>query len=410
MVKEKANYRNADERMAFTSAIFIYATLIVDLFRKINALWLGLPSSSTTVVRNAIYVLLFVYIVWDAASRGKITGLFLLSLSFVIVLSVSYLLDYRIAPLMADALFMFFARLLPAYYITRHTTNWDLLFSEIEKLRWIALAYAIIVLVYPESASNYMPLAYNLLIPTIVTFFEGGHQGKRSNYVLAALFFSVMLVYGARGPILCFISSVLIYAMMSFQHQRPKRKVVIVFMGTLLLIALFLSFDLVIEWLFGVFPNSRTLGLVNSRLFFAMSNRDSYYRYGLASVAEAPLRIRGLFGDRLVFASAFASQDMSGTYAHNFLVEILMQFGVIIGASLCIFWLLRLAFCTIRVFSMADRRRQQAFAAFAGAPLVYSMISGSYLLSYEIWLMFGLLANFTASKNSVESRSVVNEV
>ncbi len=375
-------------------AIFIYATMIVDLFRKVNILWVGLPNSSVMVFRNVIYVLLFVYIMRHAVARKRTWGLFWLSTSFVALLSLSYILNPEIQPLMADAVFIFFARLMPAYYIMRYTVEWHLILDEIARLRWIALAYALVVLIYPETASNYLPLAYNLMIPTAVILHRAISKKKSGDFALAGLFLSVMLVYGARGPIVCILCSMLIYVIVSYRHWASAKKVFLLLSGVLLLTILFLSFPTLIELLYEAFPDSRTVGLLNSRRFFSMSNRDSYYEFGLREVAQTPFRIQGLFGDRLTFADAFSQQLSPGMYAHNFFVEILLQFGAIIGGLIIILVMVVMTTSTIRVFSTANNEAKGAYAIFFGAPVVYSMISGSYLSSYEIWLMFGLLMNF----------------
>jgi hypothetical protein len=136
---------------------------------------------------------------------------------------------------------------------------------------------------------------------------------------------------------------------------------------------------------------SRTLAMLLSGEFFSDSGRGDIQR---KVIAESGLLPNGLYGD-------FAA---SGVYSHNWIVEILCNFGYLIG-PIIIFIIL-----FILIKSTVIYRRENSFRFFwtvsaVSMVLVKYMVSSSPLITFEFMFLTGLLVNMLYINNKRDSIS-----
>ncbi|HBC30503.1 MAG TPA: hypothetical protein DC024_04560 [Clostridiales bacterium] len=379
-------------------ALFLYATMIVDLYKMFNQMFIGLPNSSSELLRNFIYIIVFFYILWDALKNKRITEPLLLTILFIILMSASYFINHEIRPLMSETILMFVSRLMPAYYITRYVNNWDSFLEKIDRLKWLAVLYSLVIIIFPnEISGHYMTLSYNLLIPVIVMLNVAIYKKKFSSYFGACICLYTMFFYGARGPIMCVIFSMIILVIISYRNLKTGNRLLLLF-GSIFLVSLFFYTDIA-AWVYRIKPNSRTVQLLYKNSLFQTAARDIYWKNSIRELINSPLKIRGFLGDRTYFSSVFNQSIITGIYAHNFIIELFLQFGILIGGLL----LVGLILTSFKAFKNAlytkEKEKKAGFATFFGPIFIFSMISGSYLSHYQLWLMFGVVANFIKREN-----------
>lgn len=133
-----------------------------------------------------------------------------------------------------------------------------------------------------------------------------------------------------------------------------------------------------------------TLG-INSRsilLFLSgeihLSGRDRLYGLVIDAIINDPLSGIGVAGDRRI---------IGGSYAHNFFIEVLGNFGVIIGLVFSIAFLLLI----IRSLATKDKSKYSMIAIWLCYGFVHLMVSSSYLEDIKFWIFAGILFSYNRS-------------
>lgn len=101
------------------------------------------------------------------------------------------------------------------------------------------------------------------------------------------------------------------------------------------------------------------------------SLRSEIYDFCMNRISTMGIEISGLFGDRPFCGSV---------YPHNFIYEIMMQFGWFFGPIILLLYLYLI------IYSLRYKRNRQAAIFILCALLLKFMLSGSYLLSGQFWI------------------------
>lgn len=378
--------------MDVVKGFFLYALLITDLFRKLNELWIHLPDTYPTYFRNIVYITLFIAVIKDLVQKRKTIEPIILAIVFASFSIVSIFLHVNLLPLFQESALLFFSRVLPAYCIARFTWNWAGVLQIVLRLRWLALFYAFLILTYPEKiADNYMPLAYNLLIPAS-TIACAAILKRRAIYWLCGVpLFVVMFVFGARGPILCFSFSVVFAWFVVYRRARPIWKFTIVLGLLAFAVGMYVLFDDIFMALSKAFPNSRTIGIIKLTGFLNPTGRDSIYHQLIEELWRSPIALRSLHGDTAFLSQTMGKSVLDGIYAHNFILEVLFDFGLPLGVIILGIWTVILGKSMNLAFRSDDIPQIIIYAVFVIGALPRMMISGSFVTEYSTWLAIGVM-------------------
>lgn len=112
-----------------------------------------------------------------------------------------------------------------------------------------------------------------------------------------------------------------------------------------------------------------------------LSGRSEIYDLVINEIARNPLIGIGIAGDRLL---------IGGGYVHNFFIEIIGNFGIIIGSILAI----ALIIIMLRPLASKELIKYNMVSIWISLGFVSLMVSGSYLESMNFWILLGLLVNF----------------
>lgn len=240
------------------------------------------------------------------------------------------------------------------------------------KVSWmcfgVALIYAYQIISRKYVFSNYsMSISFSLLLPTLVLY---SHKNKIS--VIASVFLFLLIVaLGSRSAAIAIVVYVTI-DMLFFNRKY--------FIPVVLVASLFVGY-------MGFFTNtleryditSRTIYLMESEegLIGHLSNRDEVYKICLNKLNDNPVLGVGLYGDRLF---------LHGSTSHNFFIEVLLDFGYILGTIV----ILALLFYYMKTFMYADKRERVYFLRYFIATMIPLMVSGSYLKDYNLGVSLGI--------------------
>ena len=131
----------------FSVAVLLYATLIVDLYRKIGG-------GSVEAIRNMFYIISFGLILVDIVKTRRLTKMLLIFIFVSIIFLVSSAINKGYNSIYMSTWILFVSRLLPSYYVGRYTDNWDDVSKFVSKLSWFALLYAVIAIATPYDGTS----------------------------------------------------------------------------------------------------------------------------------------------------------------------------------------------------------------------------------------------------------------
>lgn len=373
----------------FIVAFFLYATLIVDVYRKLVGVNVG-------TVRNVVYILSLVLILWDAIRTNRIIHMAMIFIVMTLLYFFSSMVYPNHGPVYFSAWMLFVSRLWPAYYIGRYTDDWQGVSRCVRKFIWIALIYAVVALtssVFEASGENsaYATIAANLFYITWIAFYDSFHSRRFVSIVICLICFVPVLFLGTRASMFGALLAIMLYFGRKISRSNAQKKAVsyaFLISGSIIAVVFFGALS---DYLFDLLPNSRTLTYLRRGELFDDSGRsESFYSKMILSLQESPLKMYGLVGNQIFQAGENASMDdILSSFAHNVYLELCMNFGVVIGVLLSVYFTIVL----FRAFYKSKWRNldiEFVYLGVLGMTFVGMMLSYSWQFSYQIWLLMGM--------------------
>ena len=137
--------------------------------------------------------------------------------------------------------------------------------------------------------------------------------------------------------------------------------------------------------------NTRILDKLTEGELLSSSGRNNYYDFVIDYIKSHPLIGSGMINDRAIIANALSvpAEDAYGAYPHNFFLELLMQFGIVIGSVIIIAFLGLLIYTLFGKFKSSYKEYLIMFLFIGFVPL---MVSGSYITFQGFYVLLGLMA------------------
>lgn len=227
---------------------------------------------------------------------------------------------------------------------------------------------------------GHMSASYKLL-PHVCLVVYCAIENRSVVYVLGSLLGAMLLLsFGTRGPMVLLVIFVLSFLLMIRKYRRPLRSRLMVLAGMGVAIVLFRG---VLPWLKGwssqLGMSTRIYDKLLDGSFFQSEGRAELRRLLWEASWSGPLWGYGMAGDRL----------LTGTYAHNLPVELLISYGPIFGTLLfgALIWLL------VRAFRKCESRQGKTLVLLLTCTsLLKLFLSGTYLNEGWLFFLMGLCA------------------
>lgn len=275
-----------------------------------------------------------------------------------------------------NPVYLLFVFSLPGYVFMRYITDYERMF---EVCRYFSLAVvfcslgSFLLMIIRDVQPEYMSFSYNLLFGTIfstIYFFE-----KRKALSLIAAIIGVLLIFlaGARGPLACYIFSLVICFLLSKIAVSKKICLALLFI-TLGLICMVLWEDILISMknvveALGI--SSRTVDLLLNGEFFNDSSRSEIQ---MRIIDGFTLFGKGIYGDRVVGENH---------YAHNLIIELISQWGYLFGTIIVAV----LGALIYKGFRTKNTYLKLLVFAFFSSSVVKLMFSESYLAHNAVFFV-----------------------
>ena len=277
--------------------------------------------------------------------------------------------------------------------------DYDELFKALFILAKITLigalgVFVIIQFILKKKTSDYMSFAYMSLNSVFFCLFPS-KRSTRFSKVLGIAGCIMLLIGGCRGAFLT-VSVYIVLLIMMHLFSDGEGSAFNKFKWIFLTVAGLFSLPYILEKI-GVFLtkagiSSRALSFVEQFISGSASGwleRDG--RNGIWELAIKKLNLfgYGLFGDRTVLYEPLNPM----VYAHNWILEMLLSYGVIIGTALVFV----LIFCLVKALMVAKSSNNKviimlAFGAFS-IIMIKHFISASFIISIDFWFYLGFIMN-----------------
>lgn len=254
------------------------------------------------------------------------------------------------------------------------------------------LSFVNYVVILGGNLPDYMTFSYMIVSPIIFCMIAS-IQNKKMIF-FSILGFVLIFIGGCRGALL---TVAIFYILIIFKYLSSGNKKRDVFIKVLIVLLLIFTIVFWKEIIENVFSLLESFGY-QSRIFSTilgsnyggeeLSFFNSKTRIEIWENAIRSIRLigYGLFGDRTVIVNEY--NDPS--YVHNWLLEILLSFGLVLGiivAGLILYIVIRGYICSKKSLDM--RKIMLGYAIFSVLMIKHS-ISASFLTSIDFWFYLGM--------------------
>lgn len=380
-------------------ALFINAILMVDMVRMVS----NNNVSFVTLVQYTIYIGVALYVYWKIVFENgfKIDKSYFIWLILILIIPlVSYFVCSEICRFYSYFIMFIILRILPGIYLGSRADKYgvDITINSLIKYRFIWLAYAVVGCIWiPAHTSTWnqysMTYGYNLVIPACLVFFYFIRTLDVKYLIYTGIFCIFILLRGSRGALLCFLVFALLAYIMVKRERKDNGKIAKILFVSIIGIVVLLFFDVIMLALYKVFPSSRTLYFLsgiftNGTVSFDTGRFDIQALYWEA-IQSNPLKINGIFSDRIYYSSVRGAALDITNHPHNLIIEILYQFGVPLG-TLVLIYLFFISAKSIAIASKSDDPEMTGFLLMLSAIGIFKLfLSASYLLSVEFFIYMG---------------------
>lgn len=262
----------------------------------------------------------------------------------------------------------------------------------------ITIALAIIafvnyVFIQRTNIPDYMTFAYMLVSPIMFCIISA-IQGKQFKAIWAILGYFIIFVGGCRGALLT-VSIFLFLCFIKFFPSMKKSCIFIIKSIAFLISLIFISnindiISTVSMFLDKFGYKSRVLAALTGttyggemNTFFSGDGRNNIWQLGLDNIRFIGY---GLFGDRTVVVNEYNN----ASYAHNWILEMLLSFGYILG-TVAVLYVLWVVIKSIIVANQKNNRTNilLSYSVFC-IIMVKHFISASFVSSIDFWFYLGL--------------------
>jgi hypothetical protein len=230
-----------------------------------------------------------------------------------------------------------------------------------------------------------MSVSYNVLVALCICIGVSWNKKKLLPAIIAIASLLLLIVVGSRGASFSALMYILLLLIVKYMDGEKKMVLTVIFITILLTVSLGGYYISEITNLIDsgdLF--SRNLSKLDNDSFFSHDDRDE-----IKQVIEVGLDKNflgyGLLGDRIIFQN----ENFKGVYAHNILLEMRADFGIIVGPILFAVFFVKL----VTSFFYLGGLKRDFLIIMIPAGFIKLWFSGSFLVSPDFYCLLALLIN-----------------
>jgi hypothetical protein len=224
-----------------------------------------------------------------------------------------------------------------------------------------------------------MSFSYLLLIPLLFHINESTKKNNKLFLILVIYEMTLILLYGSRGALVSIASFVIIKFIFDSKLNIKKIASISFTLISFILVTIFYNQigRIILNYLSERGYYSRTLTSLFNGNILQDSGRNEIQDIAIQMIKEKPFLGWGVGGEL----------SQIGTYPHSIVLEILLDFGVIIGTAIIMY----LIFLTVKLFFIKDKTVRELGIIYLCGGLIPLFMSKTYLTSYEFFIFLFLV-------------------
>lgn len=230
----------------------------------------------------------------------------------------------------------------------------------------------------------YMKIGYGLSLQVIILLENGRRTNQKLLYACAIFFSVVIFAYGNRGALLIVISYTIIEIIISYIRNGYSKKIVITGILMLILSVIVLFSKQIVFFIGQIFQtmgiSSRTYNRLLAGTFSMDVERTMIRNAIIENLKDNPFKIHG--------PGYLTTISLNGLYAnaHNIELELLGEYGVIIGTILITILIVILCKALILKFKCGDILSVGIMFCLLLDAVIMLQFSGTFYSCKELWL------------------------
>ena len=378
--------------VCIATAFFLCFPSLNPAIGTITRFLLGESTKISTYVIYMVYLLVMIYVLCRNIRRMSASTVgvtVFVALSFGVSIAVNPIETYMwtsIRDLTANPMYLFLLFGFLGLILAQYIKDMELLCFWLDRFSLATVTLALvqyIIALSSNTSPQYMVFSYNLLFPAAYLSLRCMTKYRLTKLIGMVVGGGLILIAGCRGALVCYLCAILMFVMFSSSISRNYKAILYVVMFVAILFVSLYWNEMITELIkilntMGI--DSRTLTQLLNETFFDDSGRSDIQGTVIANMGLFP---KGLYYDRIV---------ANGSYAHNLMLELLLEYGYLLG-GLIIAWL----FLHIVKSMFAVRRNPAASVvlySLIASGFLRLMFSGSYLLNEPgFWLLIGMMQN-----------------
>lgn len=386
---------NEDKLVSKIIMLQILMSMLSDLFATIFSLVFGMDASNIYglcwIIRGIIYIPLIKILLKKALgmciASYIICGIVICCNMLLHITNVSKILT-TITPLVVYCIPTFIG-----IYVIKNINIFE---EQVRKFGYYLYSIGIIhSLIYSILVKNKlvdnpytMRLAVDLGFSIVILIYISLKEEKNKNMILIILGMIFLLIIGSRNPWISIVSFPIMYLILILWRYNKKntfKLLIIIGISLIGILFIFYNKDKFFAYFTSKFGYSRTLDLFFYSDGIHLSGRNIKIEMILNQLNQRPILGLGIGGDSIVD---------NGTYAHNFLIQIVSNFGYPIGIILIIL---------IGVLCFKGLFINKSYVNLGLVILFFSTSILPMLVDFSIWtkIQFWILLSLCIRRNNI---------
>ena len=379
----KADVKNSEKKLYDFVLMLIFSLFLTNAAQVLYSIT-EIPASTVGVLAKVIMAILFLRALPLVLQRISKKMIFL-GMGSILITLLNVLFFRETLSWFGDTALTYYTMCYSSFLICSAIRDFTALKGYILKISSFIAILSFVILFFGSSCSldtntgDYsMGFGY-ACIPSLLFLIYSFFENRKWKDLLGiiSLFFAILL-FGSRGPLL---SIALFGVFFGLRYLIKEKKYLLAILLCVILICVFVFY----QDIFMIMVNICEVLGVNSRTITMMSydtiidsGRSKLYDVLLLEVAEHPFQIRGINAEYIQL----------GGYAHNIIIELLYQFGIIVG-GMGIVYLLKNIVKTLFLDKVDDKNVMIWIFAFSSLP--HLMISNSLWTTQNFWIWLALI-------------------
>ena len=385
------NTRN--KAMSFFVAVVLWFNFLTNISTGISELT-GLPVRGITLTIRWISLITFFCIIPVVLTRLK-TRVVVFTAICVFVFLFNYLAFPDLNEYLSKEGFLFFSLGFTTFvalfsiddykYVLRFlTVSSHIITAVVLLLVLLATIGRISTFIATDDSVPYsMGFGYACLIPAMLLFYDFFKTRRVINIIEIGVLLFAIIIYASRGPLMGFALFAVFYLVRYFLNKRQYIRCILIVVSIILFV---LFYKTIFIWFFGLFEDSfistsHLKHTLESDDFVYLSSRNSIYDILIQDILEHPFYIRGIN----------AEWPVVGVYAHNIILELIYQFGIVFGGGFVCLIIYRVV-RTVMLKGETDLEILCIVLMFACIPQL--MVSNSLWRNYVFWAWMAAIAKY----------------